>query len=94
MILSIPRSQFFYFSYKVSMVARDGTATLLWENSHNTLIKWAWDACDLSLSFSKEKGSTCTYPKRLSDWLARENNRIFYGEVVMHALVTISHQDP
>ena len=77
MILSIPRPQFFYFSYKVSMVARDGTATLLWENSHNILIKWAWDACDLSLSFSKEKGSTCTYPKRLSDWLARENNRIF-----------------
>ena len=49
MILSIPRPQFFYFSYKVSMVARDGTATLLWENSHNTLIKWAWDAYSVLL---------------------------------------------
>ena len=37
--------------------------------------------------------STCTYAKWLSDWSACENNGIFYREIVMYALVNISHQD-
>ena len=42
-------STVFFFSYKVSTVASNATPTLLWENSHNTLVKWAWDAWGMSL---------------------------------------------
>ena len=54
------------------------------------MILFRWESL---ISHTLHLGLTCTYTKWLSDWSACENNGIFYGEIVMYALVNISHLD-
>ena len=56
-------------------------------------VQWYYSDESPSFAHTIHLWSTCTYPKWLSDWPARENNGIFYGEIVMYTSVNISHQD-
>ena len=56
-------------------------------------VQWYYSDESPSFAHTLHLWSTCTYPKWLSDWPARENNGIFYEEIVMYTLVNISHQD-
>ena len=54
-------------------------------------LQWYYSDESPSFAYTLHLWSICTCPKWLFDWSARENNETFYGEMVMYALVNISH---